>query len=349
MKMRTLTAALAVIAGVVLCGGCSTPARHITPGATPANLAENHVTAARIKQFRAITGAFPERGVGIYPEAFENRFSADSVAERIAELGFNRAYCCITTERALNDSFIELLRALGKRGIPAETVIFQRDYYRVNHSNRLLRPLLPAYPGLSDVVRKVIDFNSDLPEDVKKLAGLTVVVEPHCYTNANVERSHGKLYAWSEERYGIGQDNDMLMRDTYEQLKKISRLPSLPPLKLAIHDFYHQNAVEGKLSIGSIADFQKLGKVMVINSGNVPTQLVKKVEDELKAGGNVPLLLVIPLAGHVSEERGKLRRRDWNDFCRALDYAGKHFRKYPSFGGVVVSPLAIIEFLRQER
>ena len=47
--------------------------------------------------------------------------------------------------------------------------------------------------------------------------------------------------------------------------------------------------------------------------------------------------------------QGKLRRRDWNDFCRAIDYAGKHFKKNPACGGIVVSPLAVIEFLRQEK
>lgn len=346
---KMLTAGCTAVIIMLITGGCSTPPRHVTPGATPANITESHVSAARVKQFKAVTRTFPERGVGIYPEAFENRFSTEAVAGRIAALGFNRAYCCITTESALNDYFIELLRNLEKRDIPAEIVIFQRDYYRVYHSNRLLRPLLPTYPTLHDVAKKVIDFCNDLPEDVRKPAGLTIVVEPHFYTNANVERSHGKLYAWSENRYGIGQDNDMLMRDTYTQLKEIAQLPGLPPLKLAIHDFYHQNAAEGKLSIGTIADFQKLGQVMVINSGNVPTQLVKKVEDELKASGSKPILLVISLAGHVSENTGKLRRRDWNDFCRALDYAGQNFRKYPSFGGVVVAPLAVIEFLRQER
>lgn len=339
-----------LFAAALLAGGCfSTPARHVSPGATPAMVAESRVTAARATQFKKITAAFKERGIGIYPEAFENRFSADEVIARIVLLGFNRVYCCITTEKALNDSMIELLRRLGEKNIPVEIVIFQRDYYRVFHTNQLLRPLIPQYPKMKQVVEKIIKFNTDLPEDVKKISGITIAVEPHYFTNANVERSHGKLYAWAENRYGIGQDNDMLMKDTFAQLQEIAALPQMLPLKLAVHDFYHQRAVAGELSLGRITDFQKLGKVMVINSGNVPTQLVKKVEDELSASGKEPLLLVISLAGHVSDNEGKLRRRDWNDFCRALDYAGKNFRRYPSFAGVVVSPLSIIEFLRQER
>ena len=346
---RFFPAAVSIAAAVMLCGCFSTPPRHVFPSATPAAVAENHVTSQRIKEFRRITGGFKERGIGIYPEAFEERVQAAEVVKRIEQLGFNRVYCCITTERALNDQLTGLIKLLGEKNIPVEIVLFQRDYYRVFHTNQLLRPLVPGYLSFKEAVEKVIGFNNDLPEEVKKISGVTLVIEPHCFSNSNVERSHGKLYAWEEDRYGIGKDNDMLMRDAFRQLKEISALPGLPSLRIAMHDFFHSKAEKGELSCGKISDFQKFGQVMVINSGNVPTQLVKSVEDELKAAGKSPLLVVIPLAGHISENEGRLRRRDWRDFCRALDYAGKHFKKYPSFHGVVVSPLAVIEFLRQEK
>ena len=88
---------------------------------------------------------------------------------------------------------------------------------------------------------------------------------------------------------------------------------------------------------------------MVINHGNVATQLVKRAENELRSAGNQPLLIAVNLNNHTAQKDGGLRRRDWNDFCRALDYAGKKFTAYSGFDGVVVSPLALIEFLRQER
>ena len=334
---------------LLVLAGCSTPPRQVMPGVVPPHKAESAVSTARIKQFRNITANFKVRAIGVYPEAFRERYTPAEIAERIQLLGFNRAYCYISTETALDDHLTGVLRELGKRSIAAEIVVFQRDYYRKNHTNQLLRPLIFQYPTLKDVVQKIIVFNNDLPEDVKKISGITIVAGAHDFTTANVERSHGQLYAWADDRYGIGKDNDMLMRQLFAELKTIADFKPMPPLTIGIADFYHDKAANGELSCGTVADFAKFGKVMVINHGNVATQLVKNVENELKYAAEKPVLISIPLAEHTSLNSGKLRRRDWNDFCRALEYAGKHFKVSKSCGGIVVSPLAVIEFLRQER
>lgn len=339
---------LLTVSALLVLAGCSTPPRQVMPGVIPPHTAENAVSTARIKQFRNITANFKVRGIGVYPEAFRERYTPAEVAERIQSLGFNRAYCYISTETALDDHLTSVLRELGKRSIPAEIVVFQRDYYRKNHANQLLRPFLFQYPTLKKAVQKVIDFNNDLPEDVKKISGLTIIAGAHDFTTANVERSHGQLYAWAEDRYGIGRDNDMLIRQLFAELKAIAAFEALPPLTIGIPDFYHDKAANGELSCGKVADFAKFGKVMVINNGNVATQLVKRAENELKSAKQ-PLLIAINLNNHTAQKDGGLRRRDWNDFCRAVDYAGKKFTAYSGFDGVVVSPLALIEFLRQER
>ena len=94
-----------LLSGAVLwCGyGCSTPPRQVMPGVVPPHTAESAVSAERIKQFRKITGNFKVRGVGLYPEAFRGRYTPAEVAERVRSLGFNRAYCYITTETALDE------------------------------------------------------------------------------------------------------------------------------------------------------------------------------------------------------------------------------------------------------
>lgn len=334
---------------LLIISGCSTPPRNVMPGATPPAVAESAVSTARSRQFRDLTANLKTRGIGIFPEAFAGRYSPAEVTEKIKALGFNRAYCCITTEAALDENMTQLLRELGKQNIPAEIVVFQRDFYRKIHTNQLLRQLVIQYPDLKDAVKKIIKYNNDLPEDVTKLSGITVVAGAHDFTNANVERSHGQLYAWAENRYGIGKDNDMLMRQLFTLLNEISGLPGLPPLTIGVPDFYHEKAAKGELSCGRISDFQKIGKVMLISSGNVATQMVSRGENELKDAGNTPLLITVSLAGHTALKEGRLRRRNWNDFCRTLDYGLKKFHRYPSFSGMVFSPLAVIEFLRQER
>ncbi len=349
MKKHHSTGVLLAVCALCFLPGCSTPTRPVFPGNPPPHLAETAVTSARIKQYKDITSNFKTRGIGVFPEAFRDRYTPAEVAERISKLGFNRAYCYITSETALDEHLENVIAELGKRSIPAEIVVFQRDYYRKIHANNLLRPFIVQYPSLRDVIKKIIKFNNALPENVKKISGVTIIAGAHNFTDNHVERSFGQLYSWAENRYGIGKDNDMLMKQFFSELKAISAFENLPPLTIGIPDFYHDKAQNGELSCGTVSDFAKFGKVMVINHGNVPTQLVDRAGNELKNAGKSSVLVAINLNEHTAQKTGGLRRRDWNDFCRAVDYAGKNFSGYSAFDGMVVSPLALIEFLRQEQ
>ena len=60
------------------------------------------------------------------------------------------------------------------------------------------------------------------------------------------------------------------------------------------------------------------------------------------------LLAVIPLASHTSIEQNRLRRRNWMDFQRTMDNFMKKSANMPAFGGVIITPLAVVEYLRQE-
>lgn len=341
---------VAALFALLLCG-CSTPERKPFPLVDPPRVAESGTLKERTAQFRKFAGEFETCGIGIYPSAFEYRYTNSEVLERIKALGFNRIYCYITSETELDEHLSEFLTLASQAGYPVEIVIMQRDYYRKYRTNQLIRPLIKQYPTLIQAVQKIIEFQSELLPETVKISGITTVIEPHMFNTSNTERSNGLLFSWKENAYGIGRDNDMLMRDAFEQLKKIRALPGMPQFTVAVPDFYHEKAAAGLLSAGKITDFQKFAdRVIVVNSGNRPTQLVKFAEDELKssaAGGKI--LISIPLAHHVSENSGGLRRRDWNDFMHALNYSAENLKKHSSFGGFVISPLALVEFLRQER
>ena len=61
------------------------------------------------------------------------------------------------------------------------------------------------------------------------------------------------------------------------------------------------------------------------------------------------MLAGVTLAEHTSRERGALRRRDWNDFMRAMRYLLGGFEKHPAFEGFLIAPFASLEFVRMER
>ena len=348
MNCRSYISVAALFA-LLLCG-CSTPERKPFPLVDPPRAAESETLKARTARFRKFAGEFETCGIGIYPSAFEYRYTNSEVLERIKALGFNRVYCYITSETELDEHLTEFLTLASKSALPVEIVVMQKDYYRKYRTNQLIRPLIKQYPTLLQTVQKIIEFQSELPENVK-ISGITVAVEPHQFNTSHTERSTGLLFSWKENAYGIGRDNDMLMRDTFEQLKKIRALPGMPHFTVAFPDFYHEKAAEKLLSAGTVSDFQQLAdKVILVNSGNLPSQLATGVENELKAAApGSKVLISIPLAHHVSENSGGLRRRDWNDFMHALNYSADKFKKHRSFGGIIISPLALVEFLRQER
>ena len=72
------------------------------------------------------------------------------------------------------------------------------------------------------------------------------------------------------------------------------------------------------------------------------------VEKELAKVGkeDKQIVVVIPLADHTTIDQGRLRRRNWFDFKRTVD---NFMKKSPNAAdGVIITPLAVVEYLRQE-
>jgi hypothetical protein len=73
------------------------------------------------------------------------------------------------------------------------------------------------------------------------------------------------------------------------------------------------------------------------------------IQQELDAANGQKVLAVVALAPHSTLDQGQLRRRNWTDFRNSMAYLMKKTGNHPAFGGIIVSPLAVIEYLRQEK
>lgn len=350
MKKFILTLS-AVFAAVIFSGCGHTPVRSVFPAALPPEIAAVKESAARAESFKKIIAPAEVRGIGLFPAAFAGEFSNEQIFNAVKVLGFNRIYCQLTSEMELDSRLVDFLTAANAAGLPVELVFNQQDFYRRYRGNRLIRNFFIQYPDLAEVMEETVEFiNDELPENVK-VAGVTVILAPHLFNGSNFQRIQGHLYCWSEKRYGIGEDNDMLMRESLVLAEKISKIPGLPPLTIAVPDFLHDAASEGKLSCGKVEDFAKLSaKVAVVSSANLPSKIFDTVSDEFSAmPEGKKALAVIRLAGHTSLETGRLRRRNWQDFQRTMAYFMSKSAGVPAFGGIIVTPLAVIEYLRQEK
>jgi hypothetical protein len=337
---------------MLLFSGCGhTPVRTNTmPMALPPETVTEAEGARRAEEFRKVTAVLSVRGVMVYPHAFIGNFENAAVIRMIKNLGFNRIYCCITSEQELNSELEEFIIAASNAKLPVELMLSQQDFYRAYRGNRLIRWALIQYPNLKDAVKDAVSFANSLPEGVK-VAGITVQFTPALINGNNVQRSRTHLYSWNEKNYGIGGDNDMLMREALTMASEIAAIENLPPLTVAVDDFYHKAASEGKLSCGRVNDFAKITpRVAVINSANRPSQLPVNIQNALNsASGNCKILITVPIAGHISMESDGLRRRNWRDFLNSAAYLVKKSASHPACGGIIFSPLAIIEYLRLEK
>ena len=337
---------------MLLFSGCGhTPVRTNTmPMALPPETVNNAEGARRAAEFRKATAALPVRGITVFPSAFIGNFENSAIISMIKNLGFNRVYCYITSEQELNGDLEEFILAVSNAKIPVELVLSQQDFYRTYRGNRLIRWALIQYPTLKDAVEKTVSFIGSLPEGAE-IAGITVHLTPHLINGNNVQRSRTNLYNWNEKNYGIGGDNDMLMRQALNMAAEIAAIKNLPPLTIAIADFFQKAVEEGRLSCGKVSDFAKITpRVAVINSANRPSQLPVNIQSALNsASGSCKIFIAVPIVGHISMESEGLRRRNWRDFLNSAAYLVKKSASHPACGGVIFSPLAIIEYLRLEK
>lgn len=348
--MRRVLFLLAALAPSLFCGCGRTPVRGDIPAAIPPHLAESRVSAARAEAFRKIIAPAVVRGVGIFPSEFYGRYSDAEVLDAAEALGFNRLYCHLTSEKELDERFAGFVAEAVRRNFAVEVVLAQQDFYRRYRGNRLIRGFLIQYPDFYEAMEALVKFDQKLPEGVR-LAGVTAVFSPHLFNGDNAQRTYGRLYRWSEKSYGVGGDNDMLMREALELARRIAAIPGLPRLTIAIPDFFNETVKAGKLPAGSLKDFAAIHpRIAVICSANMPSKIPEVIRDELAdAPLNTSVIAVIPLAGHTSQTEGRLRRRNWEDFQRSIAFLMRKHGSDPAFGGVIVSPLAVIEFLRREK
>ena len=350
-NMKQTVGALLALLCLVGTGCVSTPERPAPQLILPELEAPREVQAQRAADFRKLTAKVRIRGVGIHLFAVRRSgVPLDELLDRVATLGFNRIYCYVSSESQLDDFFQEFIIKAVNRGLPVEVVLNQRDFYFRSTGNKIVRLFRPNYLRVDDAAGAVARFDAMLPAGAK-LAGVTVIIEPHLFTASNPDTPPDSIYCWSDKTFGSDLDNAMLMKESLERLRQAKVKAGHLPLTCAAADFYHELATEGKLPEGKITDFCAISKrVLLLDSGNKPSESAKVVENELAAipRGNTALV-GLSIAEHTSVDSGALRRRDWNDLMRAMRYLLGRFEQHPAFEGFVIAPFAALEFVRMER
>lgn len=338
--------------GVLLAAGCaSAPPPEKADEPTPEELR----IAARSAELAELMRPLPIRTTMLkLPASPLAPEEAHRLLRTIQECGFNRLALTVDRLSAFedpgeDDALEGLLTAAAEYDVPVELVLRQKDFVRQFRGNAFLRLFRSETANLPEAAGIAAEFIADQEEAVRPV-GVTVVIEPHLFTSGAVGRPQGELFAWSEKSYGPGLDNDQLMTTALNELSESVAALAPLPVAVGIADFYQEKAAAGELSRGTMEDFLKIApQVVIYNSGNKPSELFKTVEDELAAASREnSVLIAVTIAPHTAITSGALRRRDWRDLTRALNYAIEKWQAYPAFGGLVVGPFPLIELLLAE-
>lgn len=128
--------------------------------------------------------------------------------------------------------------------------------------NWLLKLFVPGGTTLEKMLEHIREFEAE--SKGFRFSGITVIAEPHLFTMSNIHRPKEQVYAWSESTYGPGLDNDMMMKLTLDKLEAFSTMLGGTPFTVAIPDFYQELAEDGKLTCGSVEDFEKFASKVSI-------------------------------------------------------------------------------------
>ncbi len=316
------------------------------------------------KKLDSVMRQLPVRGVVLPANGVRYYGSPDAakiLAERLASLGINRLYLEIERPGFWGsydfESTANICRAAFSRKIACEAVLFQKDYMQNRKGSVLLRKF-GEEKVLVSALRKIAERNRKNPLNAS-FSGVTIVPQIHTFTLASKELPSNAMYLWSENAYGKGRDNDLLMRQTFEELKECRKVIETTgagklnylPLSVAVPAFYHDRAAKGDLSCGKITDFLAIAhQVIVIGEGSKPSEFGASFNAELKAASKYKerVIMGLNLAPHSVGTRNNLRRRDWADLAKITNYLIMRGGKYDAFGGMVFMPWHTLELLWEE-
>lgn len=289
------------------------------------------------------------RGLMFRPEELREHHlnTPEAFPDAMRALGFNRLYLLLDAPGSLEvEGLKSLLETCHADGIPVEAVLAESAYVLGHRGNVFQRMFFSAGTSLEEMGGILRKFESGS----FRFSGVTVLAEPHRFTRNAASRPKELVYAWDEKTFGPGLDNDMVMKITLEKLAAFGKTLGGTPLTVVIPDFYEELVMEKKLSHGSAADFARIAsKVMILNAGNKPSEVLDAVRNELANAAPGSLLVAIPIAEHTSITSGALRRRDWADYVRSIGFAVAEWKQAPSFGGIMLGPFSRIETLLQEK
>lgn len=169
----------------------------------------------------------------------------------------------------------------------------------------------------------------------ERFAGISADIEPHTYKTDTA----GTGYVWnSTTNYGIGKDNDMLLKMTIDRLSYAAGLLHAAGLELQEAVWYNYQIYydQGELSYGSVSQFLDGGCNWVSDMvyRNKTASIWEKSEPMLKASTKSSTVSTCLKTATNGEASSTLHYNGWNALLETLATIRDRSLAYESFRGI---------------
>ena len=332
LLMKTSTLLSLLFSATTLVAACSDSTKETPQPPTPEPLYSEQVAVAELPDYmvkradahRAILATDGmQNGVYVYSKTATTYASAPQrLAARIALLGFSDVYLSIQKSKVEAAdpwirTFISTFRRYGGR----------TWLIRLSSTD-----LLFDHSKVSTEVAIMKDYNAQVAAE-ERFVGISADLEPH------TQKDKTKEFYWSSDtNYGIGGDNDELLKRTHTCLTMAKEALGSDRLNEAIFYNYQIYNDSGDLSQGDVKKFlASCEQVIIMAYRNSMEKIWEKSKPTLKAAEGNPKTVSIAVKtalNGLSDESSSIGQKGWDYLLETLDYLHDEGIHYDSFRGL---------------
>lgn len=296
-------------------------------------------TMERVKQFQATTHPTnsSRNGIYVYSKTIDKYLDApEKLAARIILSGFSEVYLSTpkSTLCTIQSANFQWMRTF---------ISFLHTYNIQVFALLLSNPRLYTNQDLLFEDLGNLELYNQTVHNSEKLDGVMADLEPHTLKSENEQAPEGLDIYWdSNNHYGIGKENDQLLKRTLNILQRASF--ELSPLKLkeSVSFLYQPKYDEGRLSYGSTTQFlQQCESVHVMAYYNraevIWNRSLPLLEDANKLYKNAVSVCVkvsVNTYGDEGNENTSLQPKGWKYLIETLSDIYARGNQHPSFRGM---------------
>lgn len=318
----------------IICQQCSQSLATEDP-ASKAELTEKQLQ--RAAEFKKVlrTDEGYRSGVYIYTKRSINDYLAtpDILAARLAVLGFTDVY--LGSEKALSGKSDDYLK--WQKKFIEEAHLYGMKVHALRLSSARL--YVDDIRVLEDC-KLVNDYNYSVKKK-QRFDGVSADLEPHILKKGFIDYPKGLTLYWdSKNNFGIGKDNDLLLKRTVEVMKMAQKELKPLPLSQALGFFFQPRVDNGLLKHGGAKEFLQYCNQLIVMAYNYKAERVfEMAKPILTAAGDKEKTVSVCVKtslGTVGDEGPitSFQTHGWDYMINALQFLMNESSRFVSFRGI---------------